>query len=116
MTTNRARSVTHRREDNNRFRFLAAEEEELLRKVIERNWHSHLPEFDLAIDTGICKGRRYGLTREMVDWKRWMLNIPRTKNEELARAPLNDAAVAALWVVLARGERERACVPVGEDR
>src|SRR4029077_8608917 len=33
-----------------------------------------------------------------------MLNIPRTKNEEPVHVPLNDAAVAALRVVQARGD------------
>src|SRR5713101_1666980 len=44
-------------------------------------WSSHLPERDLAINTGLRKGSEYGLTWDMVDWKAGMLNIPRTKNE-----------------------------------
>src|ERR1700758_5253591 len=40
----------------------------------------------------------------MVDFKGRMLNIPRTKNEEPIHVPLNDAAVAALRVVQARGD------------
>ena len=40
----------------------------------------------------------------MVDGKSRMLNIPRTKNEEPIHVPLNDAAVAALRVVHARGD------------
>jgi integrase len=98
------RSVTHRREDNNRVRFLSVEEEKKLRKVIETKWASHLPELDLAINTGLRKGSQYGLTWDMVDWKGRMLNIPRTKNEEPIHVPLNDAAVAALRVVPDRGD------------
>jgi integrase len=49
-------------------------------------------------------GREYGLTWGMIDWKSRMLNIPRTKNEEPVPVPLNDAAIAALRVVRARGE------------
>ena len=41
----------HRREDNNRVRFLTAEEEKKLRKVIQRKWSCHLPEFELALNT-----------------------------------------------------------------
>jgi len=37
VTSNPARSVTHRREDHNRVRFLTADEEKKLRKVIEAN-------------------------------------------------------------------------------
>jgi integrase len=107
VTTNPARSVTHRREDNNRVRFLTREEEEKLRKVIKRKWSWHLPELDLAVNTGIRKGSQYGLTWAMVDWKGRMLNIPRTKNEEPVHVPLNDAAVAALRVLRARGDGRR---------
>src|SRR5215813_1250493 len=77
---NPARSVTHRREDNNRVRFLSEEEEKKLRKVIEAKWASHMPELDLAINTGIRKGSQYGLTWDMVDWEGRILDIPRTKN------------------------------------
>jgi len=104
VSSNPVRSVTHRREDNNRVRFLSAEEEQKLRKVIEAKWASHMPELDLAINTGLRKGNMYGLTWEMVDWKGRTLDIPRTKNEEPLHVPLNDAAVAALRVVHGRGD------------
>jgi integrase len=108
VTTNPARSVTHRRDDNNRVRFLTEVEEKKVRKVIKRKWASHLPELDLAINTGLRKGSQYGLTWDMVDWKGRMLNIQRAKNEKSIHVPLNDAAVAALRVVHDRGDgRER---------
>jgi integrase len=99
VTVDPARSVTHRREDNNRVRFLTMEEEKKLRKTVEAKWASHLPELDVAINTGLRKGSQYSLTWEMVDWKGRMLNIPRTKNEEPIHVPLNDAALTALRVV-----------------
>ena len=74
-----------------------------LRKVIEAEWPSHVPELDVAINTGIRKGSQYGLTWDMVDWEGRMLDIPRTKNEEAIHVPLNDVAIAALKVVHARG-------------
>jgi integrase len=104
VSTNPARSVTHRREDNNRVRFLTEEEEKKLRAVIEKKWAAHAPELDLAINTGIRKGSQYGLTWDMIDWKSRELHIPRTKNEEPLHVPLNDAAIAALKVVFARGD------------
>jgi len=104
LNRNPARSVTHRREDNNRVRLLLAEKEKKLRKVIETKWASHMSELDLAINTGLRKGSQYGLTWDMVDWRGRMLNIPRTKNEEPIHVPLNDAAVAALRVVHDRGD------------
>src|SRR3981081_2736209 len=105
VTLNPARSVTHRREDNNRVRFLTVEEEKKLRNVIDAKWPLHVPELGLAINTGIRKGSQYGLTWDMVDWKDRMLNIPRTKNEEPLHVPLNDVAIAALKVVHRRGAR-----------
>jgi len=104
VTSNPARSVTHRREDNNRVRFLTEEEEKKLRKIIEAKWASHMPELDLAINTGIRKGSQYGLTWDMVDFRGRTLNIPRTKNEDALHVPLNDSAMAALKVVHGRGE------------
>ena len=104
VTSNPARSVTHRREDNNRVRFLSVEEEQKLRKAVEAKWASHMPELDLAINTGLRKGSQYGLTWDMVNWKDRTLNIPRTKNEEPIHVPLNDAAIAALRVVHDRGD------------
>ncbi len=103
VVSNPARSVTHRREDNNRVRFLTVEEEKKLRKVIEAKWVSHVPELDLAINTGIRKGSQYSLTWDMVDFKGRMLNILRTKNEEPLHVPLNDVAIAALKLVHGRG-------------
>jgi len=105
VTSNPARSVTHRREDNNRVRFLTVEEEKKLRKVIEAKCVSHVPELDLAINTGIRKGSQYGLTWDMVDFKGRMLNIPLTKNEEPIHVPLNDVAIAALKLVHGRRGR-----------
>ncbi len=75
-----------------------------LRKVVEAKWASHMPELDLAINSGMCKGSQYGLTWDMVDFEGRMLNIPRTKNEEPIHVPLNDAAIAALRVVHDRGD------------
>jgi Site-specific recombinase XerD len=104
VTANPARSVTHRREDNNRVRFLTEEEKKNLRKVVQDKWPAHLPELDLAINTGIRKGSQYGLTWDMVDWKSRELHIPRTKNEEPLHVPLNDAAISALKTVLESGD------------
>jgi integrase len=101
--------VTHRREDNNRVRFLAEDEEKKLRKIVQAKWPLHVPELDLAINTGLRKGSPHGLTWDMVDWTSRMLNISPTKNDEAVHVPLNDAAVAALKAVFERGD---GCGPV----
>jgi len=76
VTSNPARSVAHRRDDNSRVRFLSVEEEKKLRKIAEEKWVSHMPELDLAINTGLRKGSQYGLMWDMVDWKGRMLKHP----------------------------------------
>ena len=76
---NPARAVLHRREDNSRVRFLKDAEEKKFRQVIQTNWPSHLPEFELGLSTGLRKGSQYALTWEMVDWEGRMLNIPTSK-------------------------------------
>ena len=64
----------------------------------------HSPESDLTINTGLREGGQYSLTRDMVDFRGRVLNVPRTKNEEPINVPPNDAAVAALRVAHSRGE------------
>src|SRR5277367_4650245 len=104
VVMNPARSVMHRREDNGRVRFLTEEEEKRLRKIVQEKWPTHLPELDLALNTGIRKGSQYGLTWYMVDWTSRELHIPRTKNEEPLHVPLNDAAIRALTTAFEIGD------------
>jgi hypothetical protein len=52
----------------------------------------------------------------MVDFEDRMLNIPRTKNEEPIRAPLNDAAVATLRVVNQQGDGRGRVFQAAPDR
>ena len=107
VTANPARSVPHRFEDNGRVRFLTEEEEKKLRYIIAKKWPAHLPELDVAINTGLRKGSQYALRWEMVDWKSRELHIPsiEIKNGEALHVPLNTAAIAALKVVLEGGDR-----------
>ena len=56
------------------------------------------------MNTGLRKGNQYALTWPVVDSEARMLHIPRTKNEEALQVPLNEAALAALRVLLARGD------------
>ena len=86
-----------------RVRLLTEDEEKKLRKIVQAKWPSHIPEFDLAINTGLRKGSQYGLAWDMVDWNSRMLNISRTKNDEAVHVPLNDSALAALKTIFERG-------------
>ena len=80
---------------------MTEEEERKLRYIIAKKWPAHLPELDLAINTGLRKGSQYALRWDMVDWNSRELHIPNTviKNGEALHVPLNVAAVAALKVV-----------------
>ena len=53
---NPARMVEQRPEHNARIRFLTEDEEAKLRAVIARRCPMHLPEFDLALHTGMRRG------------------------------------------------------------
>jgi integrase len=96
VSCNPARLVRQRRENNARIRFLDEKEEAKLREKIFARYPHHMPEFDLALNTGMRLGEQYGLTWDNVDLERRQLTIPRSKNGETRRVPLNDAAIAAL--------------------
>jgi site-specific recombinase XerD len=93
---NPARLVQHRLEDNTRIRFLSADEEIALRKAIETECPEHLPEFILALNTGLRLSEQYGLTWTDVSLARRVLTIPRSKNGSTRHVPLNQAALRAL--------------------
>jgi len=112
--SNPARATRHRREDNSRVRYLGAEEETRLRKVIAEDWPEHAPELDLALNTGMRLGELYGLTWENVNLPQRLLTIPRSKNGERRYVRLNSVAIAALLVFHARGSGSGAVVRTGQ--
>jgi site-specific recombinase XerD len=93
---NPARLVSHRLEDNARIRFLSSDEEKVLRKAIDGKCSERMPEFDLALNTGLRLSEQYGLLWENVSLPLRMLTIPRSKNGTMRHVPLNQAAVKAL--------------------
>ena len=93
---NPARLVPHRVEDNARIRFLSDKEEEALRKAIEADCPEHMPEFALALNTGLRLSEEYGLLWENVSLPRRVLTVVRSKNGSMRHVPLNQGAVQAL--------------------
>jgi site-specific recombinase XerD len=93
---NPARSVRHRLEDNGRVRFLSQEEETALVNAIEAKWPENLPEFVLALSTGLRLSEQYGLAWSDVSIPRRVLTIRRSKNGSSRHVPLNQAALKAL--------------------
>lgn len=96
VNSNPARLVRQRRENNGRIRFLSPEEEAKLREVIQEVCPHHLPELEVAINTGMRMGEQYEMTWDCVDFERTLLTLPRTKNGEIRHVPLNDTAISAL--------------------
>jgi site-specific recombinase XerD len=98
VQSNPARLVRQRKEDNVRVRFLSPEEEQVIRRVIQRDYPEHEAELDLALNTGLRRSEQYKLTWDCVDFGRRLLTVPCSKNGETRHMPLNDAAIAALKI------------------
>lgn len=94
--TNPARLVRPRKENNAVVRYLSTEEEQKLREAIEEHCPHHLPELDLALNTGMRQGEQYNLSWERVDFDRRLITIPRSKHGDPRYIELNDAAIDAL--------------------
>ena len=103
-STNPARSLKRKREDNGRVRFLNqlapaksevdylkphADEESRLRAVILANYPAHMPEFEIALHTGMRPSEQYGLIWSRVDLVRKLITIPKSKNGNTRHIPLN---------------------------
>jgi site-specific recombinase XerD len=88
--------VKHRREDNGRTRYLTADEEARLRAVISNRCPQHMPELDIALNTGLRRGEQYSLTWEDADFGTKMLTVSQTKNGETRHVRLNSVALAAM--------------------
>lgn len=98
---NPARLVKHRQENNARVRWLSAEEEVRLRAVLSAACPEHIPELDLALNTGLRLSELYNLDWQNVNITRRVLTVPRPKNGEMRHGPLNSPALAALALLAA---------------
>jgi hypothetical protein len=61
VNSNPARLVEQRAENNARIRFLSADEEMRLRAAIKKKFAKHMPEFDVALNTGMRKSEQFSL-------------------------------------------------------
>lgn len=96
VSANPARLVRQRKENNARVRFLSAEEEAKLREQVAQKYPHHLPELELAINTGLRKSEQYSLRWADISFERRVLTVVRSKHGGARHVALNDAAVAAL--------------------
>jgi integrase len=99
---NPAPLVQHKTESNGRVRFLSREEEDQLRGAILRLSPERLPEFELAIHTGLRRSEQYGACWTDVDFERRVLTVPFDKPGRTSHVPLNASASHALVALHAR--------------
>jgi integrase len=112
--TNPARLLKRKREDNGRARFLNqfvpaeaeadylkphSDEESRFRAVVRREYQNHMPEFEIALHTGMRPSEQYRLTWDRVDLVRKLVTIPRSKNGNTRHIPLNLIALAAFQLL-----------------
>jgi len=102
--TNPARLVRRLREHNERTRFLSRDEERSLRAIIERDFPAHMPEFEIALHTGIRKGEQFKLVWADVDLQARRLTLRQTKNGTTRHVPLNAVALAAFQMLWDRSQ------------
>lgn len=93
--SNPVKLVRRKKENNGRVRFLSAEEEMRLRTVVTSRYPEHLPELDIALNTGLRRGEQYSLMWNDVDFGTKLLAVSQTKNGETRHIPLNTVALAA---------------------
>jgi len=105
---NPARLVKRRLENNSRIRFLSPQEEARLRKAIADKYSEHLPELEIAPNTGIRCGEQYGLTWEYVNFGNRVLTVALSKNGETRHVPINASAYTALKQLQERSDGQNA--------
>lgn len=96
VSQNPVRLVLTKPAHNERVRFLSPDEERKLRVTIAQKFPEHLPEFDLALHTGMRLSEQYGAKWERVDWERRVLTVPMDKSGRTSHVALNEAALRAL--------------------
>jgi integrase len=97
---NPARFVDNHHENNERVRWLSAEEEARLRQAIARRCPDQLPALVVALNTGMRKGEQFALTWDKVDFGRRTITLTNTKAHGRTRyVQLNKTAMSALTTI-----------------
>lgn len=103
IPSNPARLVRPRRGNNALVRYLLPQEEEKLRAVANEYYPHHVPELDIALNTGMRQGEQYSMVWENVDLEKRLITIPRSKHGGIRHIELNDAAIAGFLQAQAQG-------------
>jgi site-specific recombinase XerD len=96
VTSNPARLVEQRAENNARIRFLSADEEARLRAAIKKKFPKHMAEFDVALNTGMRKSEQFSLEWSQVSLTRKRIRLEKTKNGSDREIPLNKTCLSVL--------------------
>ncbi|HET6178543.1 MAG TPA: tyrosine-type recombinase/integrase [Candidatus Sulfotelmatobacter sp.] len=96
LKDNPAPLVRHKTESSGHVRFLSPEEDDLLRTAIVQLFLEHLPEFELALHTGLRRAEQYQARWTDVDFGRRVLTVPFDKPGRTSHVPLNASALHAL--------------------
>jgi integrase len=99
VSTNPARLVAARAENNARVRYLLDREETSLRAAMAGRYDCHIPALDIALNTGMRLSEQFSLTWESVDLKRKVIELDETKNGSSRQIPINSACEAAFKVL-----------------
>lgn len=95
VSSNPARLVRQRHEDNGIIRWLTDDEEKRLRAVMAAHYPEHTPQLDIALDTGMRLSEQFGLIWSSVDFKRKEIRLKTTKNYSGRSIPMNPNVLAA---------------------
>jgi len=75
VSSNPARLVAARAENNGRIRYLLDDEERALRKVMKGRYDLHIPSLDIALNTGMRLSEQFALTWNQIDLERKVISL-----------------------------------------
>ena len=67
-----------------------------MRRVIRRDCPKRLPEFEVALHTGMRLSEQYGMLWEFVDFKNQVITIPKSKHGDARHVRMNSRVTAIL--------------------
>jgi site-specific recombinase XerD len=120
IKTNPARLVRRRQENNSIVRYLNQydplptelrylrphkDEESRLRAVIAKRFPRHVPELDIAVNTGMRRSEQYGVEWPNINFEQRVLTIPRAKSGKVRHIPLNSIALETFKRLLPNMEK-----------
>ena len=102
IKTNPTRLVRQRKENNERIRYLSAAEEIKLRAVMEKDYPDRIPEFEIALMTGMRMGEQFTLDWSEIDLGAGTVHLSQTKNGRSRFVRLNSRALSVMGMLSER--------------